>query len=92
MTTGNHKGALRGPVLPAEPKRQPKEPREKGIPMTKAKISVTGAGRKTGFAIASRLREEEWPVRAPLRTDDDRRAALERLGADVVVREATHGA
>jgi NAD(P)H dehydrogenase (quinone) len=53
--------------------------------MVKAKILVTGAGGKTGFAVVSRLREEDWPVRALLRTNDRRRAALERLGAEVVI-------
>ena len=45
--------------------------------MVKAKILVTGAGGKTGFAVVSRLREEDWPVRALVRTNDDRRAALD---------------
>src|SRR5258708_24066923 len=53
--------------------------------MVKAKILVTGAGGKTGFAVVSRLREENWPVRALLRTNDGRRAALERLGAEVAI-------
>lgn len=53
--------------------------------MMKAKILVTGASGKTGFAVVSRLREEGWPVRALVRRSDDRRAALEGLGAEVAV-------
>jgi uncharacterized protein YbjT (DUF2867 family) len=53
--------------------------------MVKAKILVTGASGKTGLAVVSRLREEGWPVRALVRRSDDRRAALERLGAEVAV-------
>lgn len=53
--------------------------------MVKPKILVTGATGKTGAVVVARLREAGWPVRAVLRVDDGRRAALERLGAEVVV-------
>ncbi len=53
--------------------------------MVKAKILVTGASGKTGFAVVARLREEGWPVRAVVRANDERRVALERLGAEVAV-------
>ena len=53
--------------------------------MTKPKILVTGATGKTGTAVVERLRELEWPVRAVVRSVDDRSRRLEKLGAEIVV-------
>ncbi len=63
-------------------------------------ILVVGATGKTGFAVASQLREKEWPVRAIVHRRDARSQRLDRLGAETVVvdlfdpdqlREAMHG-
>lgn len=53
--------------------------------MTRPTILVTGATGKTGGAVARQLLAEGWPVRALVRTDDARSAALRRSGAEVVV-------
>ena len=53
--------------------------------MLKPKILVTGATGKTGAAVAAQLLAKGYPVRAAVRTLDDRSAALARLGAEVVV-------
>jgi len=48
-------------------------------------ILVTGATGKTGATVVAQLREKGWPVRAAVRTIDERSARLERLGAQIVV-------
>lgn len=53
--------------------------------MTHPKILVTGATGKTGAAVVTQLREQDWPVRAVVHRLDARSARLERLGAEVVV-------
>ena len=53
--------------------------------MTKPKILVTGATGKTGAALVAELRKHEWPVRAMVSREDDRSAALRRLGAETVI-------
>lgn len=53
--------------------------------MAKPTILVTGATGKTGTAVVERLRELDWPVRAVVRSIDDRSRRLERLGAEIVV-------
>ncbi len=52
--------------------------------MSQPKILVTGATGKTGATVVSQLRERGWPVRALVRSHDDRSARLARLGAEVV--------
>lgn len=51
----------------------------------KPKILVTGATGKTGAALVAELRKKEWPVRALVSREDARSAALQKLGAEVVV-------
>ena len=53
--------------------------------MKHPKILVTGATGKTGAAVVTQLREQDWPVRAVVHSRDGRSARLERLGAEVVV-------
>ena len=53
--------------------------------MTKPKILVTGATGKTGATLVAELRKHDWPVRAMVSREDDRSAALRRLGAETVV-------
>jgi uncharacterized protein YbjT (DUF2867 family) len=53
--------------------------------MTKPKILVTGATGKTGAALVAELRKQDWPVRAIVTREDDRSAALRKLGAEIVV-------
>jgi uncharacterized protein YbjT (DUF2867 family) len=72
-----------GGALPAR-RNVPKQ-KESVIPMVKPKILITGATGRTGSVVVSLLREEGWPVRALVHANDSRRAALERLGAEVVV-------
>ena len=48
-------------------------------------ILVTAATGKTGSAVVTQLRERGWPVRALVRTSDERSARLERLGAELIV-------
>jgi uncharacterized protein YbjT (DUF2867 family) len=68
--------------------------------MKNSPILVVGATGKTGFAVASQLREKEWPVRAMVHRRDARSQRLDHLGAETVVadlfdsdqlREALHG-
>ncbi len=53
--------------------------------MMKPKILVTGATGKTGAALVAELRRREWPVRAMASREDDRSAALRKLGAEIVI-------
>ena len=53
--------------------------------MTKPKILVTGATGKTGAALVAELCQREWPVRAMVSREDNRSAALRKLGAETVV-------
>jgi NAD(P)H dehydrogenase (quinone) len=53
--------------------------------MVRPKILVTGATGKTGAAVVAKLREQEWPVRAVVRTRDVRSARLEQLGAEIAI-------
>lgn len=53
--------------------------------MQKPLILVTGSTGKTGTAVVERLRELDWPVRAVVRSLDDRSRRLESLGAEIVV-------
>lgn len=51
----------------------------------KPRILVTGAAGRTGAPAVAQLRAAGFPVRAMVRRRDARSAALERLGAEVVV-------
>ena len=53
--------------------------------MIRPTILVTGATGKTGGAVVAQLREQGWPVRAVVRSRDERSKRLERLGAETVV-------
>src|SRR5215471_10535330 len=53
--------------------------------MTIPKILVTGATGRTGGAIVTQLLAKGVPVRAMVRTFDQRSAALEAQGAEIVV-------
>ena len=53
--------------------------------MVKPKILVTGATGKTGSTIVSELRKHDMPVRAIVSREDDRSAALKKIGAEIVV-------
>lgn len=53
--------------------------------MTDSLILVTGATGKTGGAVVRQLLDLGYPVRATVRTRDERAARLESLGADVVI-------
>src|SRR5215470_12476511 len=53
--------------------------------VTQPKILVTGATGNTGGAVISELLQRGVPVRAMVRTRDQRSAALEARGAQVVV-------
>lgn len=48
-------------------------------------ILVTGATGKTGSAVVAQLLEKGWPVRAIVRSQDNRSKTLNRLGAETVV-------
>lgn len=52
--------------------------------MSKPKILVTGATGKTGSAIAIELVRQGWPVRAVVRSRDERSDRLEALGVETV--------
>ena len=51
----------------------------------KPKILVTGATGKTGSAVAARLLQKGWPVRAVVRKNDARSQKLQQAGAEVVI-------
>lgn len=53
--------------------------------MSKPKVLVTGATGKTGGAVVAELLGAGFPVRALVRAQDGRAAALQRAGAEVVV-------
>lgn len=53
--------------------------------MPKPKILVTGSTGKTGQAVVEQLLERDYPVRALVRTRDERAERLQRLGAEVVL-------
>jgi len=53
--------------------------------MNKPRILVTAAAGKTGVATTLRLLEQNYPVRALVRCDDDRSRRLRAAGADVMV-------
>lgn len=52
--------------------------------MIRPKVLVTGATGKTGGAVVAELLRAGFPVRAVVRGADDRAAALQRAGAEVV--------
>ena len=52
---------------------------------SKPKILVTGATGMTGAPLVAELRKREWPVRAMVSREDARSAALQKLGAEIVV-------
>ena len=52
--------------------------------MKQPKILVTGATGKTGSAVVAQLCEKNWPVRAIVRSRDERSEQLELLGAETV--------
>jgi uncharacterized protein YbjT (DUF2867 family) len=56
--------------------------------MRKPRILVTGATGKTGGAVAERLLDAGWPVRALAHARDARAERLAKLGAEVVVASA----
>ena len=49
------------------------------------KILVTGATGKTGAAVVAQLCEQEYPVRAIVRSRDARSKRFDRLGAETIV-------
>ena len=53
--------------------------------MSKPTILVTGASGKTGTPVVEQLLERGFPVRALVRSPDERSARLESLGAEVVL-------
>ena len=53
--------------------------------MKHPKILVAGATGKTGGAVVTQLLEQNWPVRAIVRSRDARSERLEHLGAETVV-------
>lgn len=57
--------------------------------MTQPTILVTGATGKTGSAVVTQLRGKGWPVRAVVRSRDARSERLNRLGAEIVVADAS---
>jgi NAD(P)H dehydrogenase (quinone) len=59
--------------------------RGKGIPMTNARVLVTGATGKVGGAVATQLLERGVATRALVHRDDGRSARLRALGAEIVV-------
>jgi uncharacterized protein YbjT (DUF2867 family) len=63
--------------------------------MLKGPILVTGAAGRVGGVgrnVVELLRQRNLPVRALVRTDDDRAATLRRTGAEVVVGDLTRPA
>jgi len=57
--------------------------------MSRPKILVTGATGRTGAAVASELLKAGYPVRAMVRREDARAAALRAKGVDIAVAEIT---
>ena len=57
--------------------------------MIRPKILVTGATGRTGAAVVSQLLAARYPVRALVRRDDDRAAALRARGVEVALGEMT---
>ncbi|MFH9852646.1 NAD(P)H-binding protein [Streptomyces althioticus] len=55
---------------------------------SRQRVLVTGAG-GVGRTVIERLRADDVPVRVLVRRDDDRSAALRRLGAEVVLGDLT---
>jgi len=53
--------------------------------MTQPKVLVTGATGKTGGAVVDQLVQLGVPVRAVVRSEDERSARLKRLGVEVVI-------
>ncbi len=53
--------------------------------MSKPLILVTGAAGKTGAPVVEQLIERGFPVRALVRSRDERSERLEKLGAEIVV-------
>lgn len=53
--------------------------------MTKPRILVSGATGKIGTEVVKQLLQKNYPVRAMVRKPDARSAALQRLGAEIVV-------
>ena len=53
--------------------------------MRKPTILVSGATGKTGSAVVAQLREQDYPVRAIVRSRDARSKQLDRLGVETVV-------
>lgn len=56
-----------------------------GVPMNQPSIAILGASGRTGSAVVRELRRHDLPVRAIVRLDDARSAALRKAGADVCV-------
>ena len=57
--------------------------------MNRPKILVTGATGRTGAAVVSELLKGGYPVRAMVRREDARAAALRAKGVDIAVAEIT---
>src|SRR5262249_3768484 len=57
--------------------------------MNRPKILVTGATGRTGAAVVSELLKAGYPVRALVRREDVRAAALRAKGVDIAVAEMT---
>ena len=57
--------------------------------MSRPKILVTGATGRTGAAVVSELLKAGYPVRAMVRREDARAAALRAKGVDIAVAEIT---
>ncbi len=55
------------------------------INIKQPKILVTGATGKTGSAVITQLRQQDLPVKAIVRSQDERSKQLDRLGVETVV-------
>jgi uncharacterized protein YbjT (DUF2867 family) len=60
--------------------------------MTRPKVLVTGATGKTGAVVISELLKAGYPVRALVRREDSRSAALQARGAEIAVADMTDSA